>query len=188
MKETELNLLKKQMQESTNYLEFGAGRSTKMAANLLNIKKIDTVESDKDFVTNNLLDDLDVTQALNEDRLTFHYIDLGPCEKWSYPIDYSKKHLWPNYSLGIFNKKRNYDLVLVDGRFRVSCILNSIINTPDDCKIIAHDFWNRPYYFAALEFLEILEKADTLGLFAKKTNYNKLKIQELIATYQYIPG
>jgi len=188
MTEAELNLLKKQMQESTNYLEFGAGASTKIAVTLKNIKIIDSVESDKSFVTKNLLGNQNITQAINENRLTFHFIDIGPFEKWSYPTDYSNKHLWPNYSLGIYNRKRDYDLVLVDGRFRVSCILNSILNTPDDSKILAHDFWNRPYYFAVLEFLEIVEKAGTLGLFEKKPNYNKLKIQELIATYQYIPG
>lgn len=182
----ELKLLKKSLGNCTSYLEFGSGESTKLAVKFTNIKKIDSVESDKKFIEKNLLTDTDIIQSLDSNRLRIHFIDIGPTKKWGYPTDTSTKHLWPNYSTNIFNGNKDYDLVLVDGRFRISCVLNTILNTSDS-KILIHDFWNRPQYHLVLRFLDEIESVDTFGLFKKKEPVNKRKIQSLIAKYQYLP-
>ncbi|WP_232473249.1 hypothetical protein [Brachyspira sp. SAP_772] len=61
----------------------------------------------------------------------------------------------------------NIDTILVDGRFRVACVLNSIFYCRN-AVIIIHDFFNREYYNVLLNYLDIVEKADTLGVFKIK--------------------
>ena len=186
MTESEIKLLEKSLKNCANYLEFGSGESTKLAVKFLNIKRIDSIESDKNFIEKNLLIDANIVQALDSNRLRIHFIDIGPTKKWGQPVDASMKHLWPNYSTSIFNKNKDYDLVLIDGRFRISCVLNTILNI-NNIKILIHDFWNRPRYHIVLQFLNEIERADTLGLFKKKEYIDKLKIKSLIEKYQYLP-
>ena len=77
--------------------------------------------------------------------------------------------------------------MLIDGRFRVACTLNCILNTPPNCRIIIHDFWNRPNYHIVLPFLETKAKADTLGLFTKKERIDLNEVKSLATQYQYQP-
>lgn len=118
----------------------------------------------------------------------FHVIDIGETQLWGYPVNDKKKHLWPNYSLSVFSQESKHDLVPIDGRFRVSCALNSIINTPTHCKIIIHDFWNRPHYQILLRYLQVTEQVDTIGVFSKKEDVDHAEIQKMIFEYQYMPG
>lgn len=183
----ELNILHKHIDLSTRFLEFGSGASTLYAAGVPSITQIDSVESSAEFVNENLKHHPIISDALSAGRLLFHIVDIGKTFYWGYPASFCKKHLWPNYSLRIFSRKSEHDLVLIDGRFRVACTLNCILNTPPDCKIMIHDFWNRPYYHIVLPFLETREKADTLGIFAKKERIDRHQVKSLIEKYQYFP-
>jgi len=188
MSTSELKILHSHLHSSKHYLEFGSGASTKAAAKAENILSIDSVESSQTYIEEQLKPDAAIAQALLNKKLRFHIIDIGETIRWGYPKDDSKKHLWPNYSKSVFSEKKNYDLVLVDGRFRVACILNCLLNTPEKCTIIVHDFWNRPQYHVALEYLETKERADTLGVFVKKPRINQEDVQAMIEAFQYLPG
>ncbi|MDP2904347.1 MAG: hypothetical protein Q8N96_14775 [Methylovulum sp.] len=183
----ELDILHTHINASTRFLEFGAGASTLYAASVPGIKQIDSVESSESYINENLKHHPAISDALSAGKLLFHVIDIGKTSLWGYPTGFCKKHQWPNYSLSIFSRKSEHDLVLIDGRFRVACTLNCILNTPSNCKIIIHDFWNRSDYHIVLPFLETKAKADTLGLFAKKEGIDHRKIKSLIEKYQYKP-
>jgi hypothetical protein len=183
----ELDILHTQMNSSEKYLEFGAGASTLYAAGVESIKQIDSVESSETFIFRNLKPNPVISDALSAGKLSFHMIDIGRTWFWGYPAGFCKQHQWPRYSSSIFSKKSEHDLVLIDGRFRVACTLNCILNTPPDCKIMIHDFWNRPHYHIVLSFLETKVKANTLGLFSKKENIDTNLIKSLIDKYQYLP-
>lgn len=176
------------MDSSTNYLEFGAGESTIYASSAPMIKTIDSVESSQKYIDENLKPNVEIAKAIAMKKLQFHIVDIGETIAWGYPKDESKKHLWPNYSLSIFSQKKFYDLVLVDGRFRVACTLNCILSTPENCTIIIHDFWNRPQYHIVLKYLRVKDKIDTLGVFSKESNINLQELQSLIKESQYLPG
>jgi len=183
----ELSILHTQMNSATRFLEFGAGASTLYAASVPTIQQIDSVESSESFINENLKPNPVISEAISAGKLFFHVIDIGRTWLWGYPMGLCKKHQWPNYSLSIFSKKSEHDLVLIDGRFRVACTLNCILKTPEDCKIIIHDFWNRSDYKIVLPFLETKAKADTLGLFEKKEGIDRDKIKAMIEKYQYLP-
>ena len=184
----ELALLRSCLDSAVSYLEFGAGASTIHASSVPTIERIDSVESSGEYVDEHLLPNAAISAALSAGRLAFHVIDIGETSKWGYPIDASKKHLWPNYSLGVFSRPSTHDLVLVDGRFRVACTLSSILSTPDDCRILLHDFWDRPQYHIVSKYLETMDRIDTMGLFRKKPGVDPRKLRSLLERYQYLPA
>jgi hypothetical protein len=187
MSNDEMKMLHSYIDSSNHYLEFGSGESTIYASNALMVKTIDSVESSEKYISENLKPNAAITKALSTGKLLFHIIDIGETTEWGLPINESKKHLWPNYSLSVFSRKSNHDLVLVDGRFRVACTLSCILNTPENCKIIIHDFWKRPAYHIVLKYLEIQNRFDTLGVFSKKPDIDSKDLQLLIKEYQYLP-
>ncbi len=188
MTKDELDMVHSYMDASHSYLEFGSGESTIYAANASMIKNIDSVESSEKYITENLKPNIAIANALASGKLRFHIVDIGETIDWGYPKNQSKKHLWPNYSLSVFSRQSNHDLVLVDGRFRVACALNSALNTSEDCSIIIHDFWSRPEYHILLKYLKVKNRVDTVCVFGKKRDCDFRKAQALIRKYQYLPS
>ena len=187
MTTAELEVLHSHIDSSTKFLEFGAGASTVYAASVPGIQQIDSVESSAEFVDTNLKPDPAISQALSAGKLLFHIIDIGKTFSWGYPASFCKKHRWPDYSFGIFRQRSEHDVVLIDGRFRVACTLNTILNTPAHCKILIHDFWNRPHYHVVLDFLETETEVDTLGVFNKRAQIDLHRVHALIDKYKYFP-
>ena len=131
----EINSLQKYLNNATDYLEYGSGNSTLLALSSDNINSITSVESSSAYIAENLLIKEVVSSAIKKGLLNFIIVDIGKTKKWGRPIDSSKAHLWPNYSLIPFLQKKDYDFVLIDGRFRVSCILNCILELPSTATL-----------------------------------------------------
>ena len=188
MTPAELKLLHHYIDQSSHYLEFGSGQSTRYAADISTIQTIDSVESSEDYIQAELMPHVEIQAALKMQKLRFHLVDIGETGEWGEPINSEKKHLWPNYALSIFARPSQHDTVLIDGRFRVACAMSCLLNTPANTKLLIHDFWNRPEYHILLRVLTPIARADTLGVFAKKTSLDVNKIQTLMMIYQYHPN
>ena len=188
MTSSELSLINKYMGEAKSYLEFGSGNSTIIACKTESIENIHSVESSSEFINEHLSQVNDIKKRIKSGSLVFQIINIGEVRRWGYPKNNNKIELWPNYSLGAFLKNDiNYDLVLVDGLFRVACTLSALLNTPNDCIIMIHDFWNRPRYHVLLEFLEPIETADTLGVFRKK-EFSNDRVKSILMKYLFRPS
>lgn len=188
MTQPELDVLHKRLSASKSYLEYGAGASTITAAQSSNLSRIDCVESSAQFIDERVRPDPAVQTAVAAGRLRFHIIDIGPTGDWGAPVDDRARHLWPNYSLSVFSQPGDHDLVLVDGRFRVACTLAAILCTPPNAVIMIHDFfWFRVEYRAVLPFLNVIERADTLAVFAKRADVDRRRVQRSLAEFQYEP-
>jgi hypothetical protein len=73
---------------------------------------------------------------------------------------------WPNYSTEVWKiLNHDPDLVLIDGRFRVSCFLQAILRLSVATKYAFHDFWSRPYYHVVLQFANVVTRVDDLAVF-----------------------
>jgi len=122
---------------ATNYREFGSGGSTVQAATKFkNIQKIVVSESDKKFV-HYLLGRSDLKREVASGRLVMRHADVGPVGEWGVPKDRSRVKQWPAYSsynnsLSEFNPPFWFDMVFVDGRFRVACLLKALKATSSD--------------------------------------------------------
>ena len=167
MTDLERELFINTIKNSKYYLEFGGGGSTFLILKSTNAKVI-CVEGDMNWI--------------NHMRMNyFIYEQELLCRLKS---EYDK---YPNYSSKVFEyiDKEKIDTVFIDGRFRVACALQSIINLNKNAVIIIHDFFDRDYYHVLLNYLEVINKADTLGVFKIKENINYDEIKELIKQYQY---
>ena len=187
----ETNLFVKHTINSKSYLEFGCGGSTFLLAYLSNAK-IYSIDNDKDFIAFISQNEV-LAQILRESksRLTFFHIDTGKIAGWGHPKDDSKKLQYPRYSQEIFkilpqNEIDSIDTYFVDGRFRVACVMSILLHCNKDAKIIIHDFWDRAYYHIVLEFLEVVERVDTLGIFRIKLDIDKKSVESILREYEFV--
>lgn len=182
LSDTERKFLVNNIKDAKKYLEFGSGGSTYIALTQTNIPNILSVESDKNWIKH--LETFDVITQ-NKERLNFLHIDIGKTGDWGMPVEMDKKELWPNFSEQPFKSKKDWDVILIDGRFRVACALQAILNSKKNVKILMHDFNNRPEYHDILRFLDIVDTADTMCMFKIKDNYDKQAVVDLYNTFKY---
>jgi len=189
MHEEEKILFYNQLENCTNYLEFGSGESTISAVKQNNISSIVSVEADFEF-WNKLVDaNVELQAAIETYRLIPLTINIGKTGEWSYPLDSTEQHNYPNYSSIPFNFNRSYDLVLIDGRFRVACGLHCCLDLADDTTILIHDFPKRKQYHLLLNYLNFVEKVNTLYMFKTRSysSEERQTMQILLERYQYKP-
>lgn len=178
----ETALFESYLVKSKCYFEFGSGGSTKLA--IRNNIEVHGVESDKYWV--------DTLKEETGSLCKIDYVDIGPTKEWGYPVDNTHRDKFPRYSKAILKHKTAFDLILVDGRFRVACTLNAIKQTlkkqknSNDTVIFIHDFWDRSDYHIVLEFLETHGRAESAGAFKIKPGINIDALSSLIETYQYV--
>lgn len=177
MKPLEKVLLGRLMRESSSYFEFGAGGSTAWAVQTPGIRKIQSVESNHDWVAK-LRQRHDVHLAEQQHRLSFAPIDLGPVKELGIPVrqDWASKQKWHTYSDAILlDKAAHWDLVLVDGRFRLACALKALqhIKDPATTKILIHDYTFRTEYHPVERFADVVETAQTLVVLRKKAGVDE---------------
>lgn len=183
MSEEERALFKKYLKKAKSYFEFGSGGSTVWAANEGLI--VYGVESDEGYVN-----------ALKHKIGTnckVQHIDIGPTGAWGYPVNIENNADFYRYSLAINTHEQKFDLILVDGRFRVACTMAAILHilkqSPESGKslIFIHDFWDREHYHVVLNHLDIVERSGTAGVFSVKKNTNKNLINSLWDKYKNHP-
>jgi len=57
------------------------------------------------------------------------------------------------------------DTILIDGRFRVSCFLYSLLHAPFGAQLYFDDFFDRPEYQAVLQFARVARAAGRMAVF-----------------------
>lgn len=173
MTSSEIQLFDKYLENATNYLEYGSGGSTIHVSRFINLKKIRSIESDYNFF-------LQMKKKLP--ALDLNYINVGKTGPCGTPIDPKVIGLWENYS----NKySSEFDLVLIDGRFRVACLLDIILKQGNP-TILFHDFNNRPEYHIIKKFCDIIETIDTLVVLRIKNSNDMREISDLYKRYKLI--
>lgn len=187
MIENELKALDDMLSGSKVYLEFGAGHSTKRASLFPNIERIDCVESDQDLIDQYILSEEYMRLQVEKKRLFIHRVDIGETKAWGYPKNGSSRIKWTNYSEIVHVIGQKWDTILVDGRFRVACVLNLLLIGNEDCRILIHDFWNRNHYHVVLNYLDVINSVGSLGVFRKRKNYSDTELKDLIDQYKFIP-
>ncbi len=187
MTHDEKTLLQQVLAEGGQYLEYGAGESTRLAVACAAITSITSVEADPDYIEKQLLTDESILGAKLSGRLKFNPVDIGPVGEWSYPEDLSRHHLWPNYALSPFVNRFLPDIVLIDGRFRVASCLVCLLEAPD-ATVLIHDFTNRPLYQVLLPFISITQVVDTLVCCRRSPDFNVSAARGLLRRYIYKPG
>ncbi|WP_085919942.1 O-linked N-acetylglucosamine transferase, SPINDLY family protein [Halomonas sp. CSM-2] len=179
----ERKLFKISLEKANQYFEFGSGGSTVWAiAEGLTVKG---VESDDKWVNA-------LKNKLGE-KCQIEAVDVGPTKEWGFPVSMQEASKFPAYSTAIHQHPQAFDLILVDGRFRVACTMAAIQHIleyskePEKARIFIHDFWNRPHYHVVLKFLETVEKAESAALFKIAKNVERNKVADLWEEYAKQP-
>lgn len=191
MQPAEIALLRDVFSEAENYLEFGAGGSTCLAAEYP-LACIDCVETDPEWIEA-IQNHLRSGCVVRAKAIRFHFADIGPTREWGFPHDDSFKSRWDSYFLEVWKKIDAVpDLVLVDGRFRTACALCSFISCSRDTRVAVHDFYDQTDYRKNYSLLEsvadIEKKAENLVIFRKRPDFSNMKAMALLSTVRHDPG
>lgn len=165
-----------------NYAEWGSGLSTFYVAGLESSKKIITVETDREWVSK-----ITSVSIFNPEKIHVRYVDFGKVVSWGRPEGYSKiENVW-NYSSAPFRGNSQPDLILVDGRFRVHCFLESLLKSKRGSKIVFDDYVNRPWYQIVERFIQPVEVSGRQALFVVNTRFSdRWKIRRLSRSFSYV--
>ncbi len=188
MTSEERKLFEKIISTSNYYLEFGAGGST-FSVLQNSSATVFSVESSAEWIAG--MRQYRMIRSNEKSRLSFEQVAIGPTGNWGFPIVNIFKESFPEYSSSIFRRisAKLIDTVLVDGRFRVACILKVILECHDNdpVKIMVHDFWIRPQYHCVLKFLDVLFQKETLAVFRIKADLDLAMVESYYQQYKYIP-
>jgi hypothetical protein len=188
MSDNEKAIFDQAIRKSSHYLEFGLGGST-LRAIQKSKAKIYTVESSPDWISH--MREYVFVRYFENKRLYLFPVNIGPVGDWGYPESEDFKGYFQRYSSSVFQSidSKLIDLALVDGRFRVACILKIVLACYENSNILIliHDFWDRPHYHVVLKYLDIVNRADTIGLFSVKKNVDLKSVEHDYEAFKLIP-
>lgn len=179
-----------QIQKSRVYLEYGAGGSTVVAAQ--HVDTLVSVDSDQYFLRS-------VKRKLSPSRdnqaIQLIHANIGFTRHWGKPVleklTLRRTARWANYSRAPWDYLHYHqlepDLILVDGRFRVACVLECVthISNPDRCKIAVDDYGDRPQYRVIEKFCDKLEMHGQMAIFRPKADFDPTLLQKELQKARY---
>lgn len=181
MTAAEVTQFELQLAGLASLLEFGCGGSTLVAAR--QVRRIVSVDSDPVW-----LGKVQAEVAHEVVEFTPFHADIGPVGEWGYPVHESRIRDWPRYHTQIWRGlSGSPDAVLIDGRFRVACLLQSIIHCKPDCIFLFHDFSDRPDYHVVLRHADVLARVDTLAVLRTKAQIDGTAVLHDLFDHYLIP-
>lgn len=151
------------------FLEYGAGGSTRLAGTL--VRKIVSVDSDARYLRA-------VAERLPR-SVEFRpvHVDIGLTEEYGIPAFKdpapSRLEAWKRYPSAPWDRAALRDeapgLVLIDGRFRVACVLECMLRLPleADPVFLLDDYGDRPHYAAIVPFVRDLVLVGRMAVFRR---------------------
>lgn len=159
----ELDVLQDYLDLSSNYFEYGSGLTTLAACEHAHLKKIFTVTSEEDVYKEIM------QKHINYKNLQIFYKDIN-AGTMGRPKDNTKKTEWPDYpnAINLYSEDNElWDLVLVNGRFRVACAAAAFDRLSPQGYLLVHDF-DRTAYSSINTLYTQEKKIKTLCVFKKK--------------------
>jgi hypothetical protein len=148
-------------EQAETILEYGSGGSTVLAAKLG--RKVISVESDRAWA-----DRLSTHLATISDRAQVHYADIGVTGLWGVPMKPREFRKFHAYALSVWDRPdfQEPDLVLIDGRFRASCLIAVMLRAKRPTTVLFDDYRKRGYYHGVEQ---LAQKEELVGRMARFT-------------------
>lgn len=183
MSDAERALFQAFLAGSSDYLEFGAGGSTVMAARTVRncVRSVDTSAA---WIAR-------VEEACrgfdSEPRMTF--VDLGTVGYWGFPLEEARRDTWPAYHTTIWEDDgaAASDLFMVDGRFRVACAMQILLRCRSDALIMVHDFASRAHYQVIRSVAREVARAEDLSVFVRPASADRARIEAVLEAHRIDP-
>lgn len=178
---------REQLAKTRNYLEYGSGGSTILADQV--VTNLVSVDSDGNFLG-------DVQRKLEQqDRHAMAkliHVNIGLTQHWGMPVftKPTRRRLrrWEEYAKAPWRYYRTIgqqpDLILVDGRFRVACVLESLLSLSPLSKtqILLDDYVGRPHYHVVEQFAN-LELAGRMAVLRPRRLLDRIQVRRLVRQY-----
>ena len=157
---------REQLTRTRNYLEYGSGGSTVFASK--RVQLLVSVDSDAHFlaaVRDRLAADDSVSGEHRSAVTKLMHVNIGPTVDWGMPaftrLTARRVRRWQAYPSAPWRYLQSIgqqpDLILIDGRFRVACVLESLLNLSpvSEAQILVDDYITRPHYHVIERFAEV---------------------------------
>lgn len=165
--------------DCTVYAEYGCGASTIWCANNTAVPII-AVDTSSEWIAR-------VRQGSGRtDNLNMVHVDLGELGDWGRPVEYSRRRAFADYIAAPWTFDAKPDLILVDGRFRVACFLQSLVNADEGATILFDDYTERRQYHVVEEFAERIETLGTMAKFLVPAKLDRDAIVQEIKAFTYV--
>ncbi|WP_296424968.1 hypothetical protein [Yoonia sp.] len=150
-------------EQATSILEYGSGGSTVLAAEMPD-KTIFSVESDATWAK--MLEGY-IKSAQTASHAHLHHVDIGKTGKWGYPNGDKMVRNFADYSLSVWDRDDfvEPDTILIDGRFRVGCMMAALFRSKRPVTVYFDDYEDRPYYWVVEEFVTKMETRGRMARF-----------------------
>ncbi|MFY9295015.1 MAG: hypothetical protein WAP03_30680 [Methylorubrum rhodinum] len=161
-----------------SYFEFGIGGSTHAAAELVKGRVV-AIDSDQEWV-----DKARKAIGPSEYERTLLRVDIGPTGQWGYPIDGLGSEQHRRYYNAIAeHQPQDFDLCLVDGRFRIACLIASLRSTRPDTVVAFHDYRIRDHYHPAEQFGRVIYEAEDISFFVRRPGVSNAELDRAMTQY-----
>lgn len=145
-------------------LEYGSGGSTGIAAQ--NADVTFSVETDTAWIEN-MRAWLSAEGLMS--KVVLHHADIGPTQRWGKPKKFRTRHLWKywRYPRSVWERSDfvHPDVVLIDGRFRVSCFLWVMENISRPTRVLFDDYATREDYHYVERYQKPITVIDRMAVF-----------------------
>ena len=179
-------MFKRCLNGADHYLEYGSGASTSFALNLESLKSVTVVETDMAFIWAQEKAARERFKNGGMPALTLHDIDLGPVGLYGFPETWSKMETFAQYWRTPWEGTANFDLVLIDGRFRVSTFLWNLVSARPGTTIIWDDYFPRTRYHVVEHIIKPLEKCGRQARFEVPDSLDVGEIHRLISEFRMV--
>ena len=157
----ESDFLRRYYEAAETILEYGSGGSTVLAAQFG--RTVFSVESDKAWA-DRLVAHVDPISP----KVHVHYADIGPTGPWGVPMKARDDRKFHGYALSVWDRPDfvEHDLVLIDGRFRASCLVAVMLRATKPVTVLFDDYLKRRYYHGVER---LARKEEMVGRMARFT-------------------
>jgi len=167
------------------YLEYGSGGSTQLAAKYA--KTVVSVDNDRAFLEA-------VGRRIYKNSYGTEFkpivVSIGISGLWGFPIfterTDSRLQRWKTYPTApwTFLQQRMLepDVILVDGRFRVACVLESLLHLrpQSTCNILVDDYAGRSHYKSIEDFCDLVAMHGRMAHFRKPAGLDVEKCRRVL--------
>jgi hypothetical protein len=180
--ESDRVLLGSMYYDAISVFEFGLGESTQIAA-YVGVPRYSGIDSDPNWV-------VQARDKVNKAHYKFYLADIGQTGPWGYPIAKLRK-IPLNYQFQALHiEMEPFDVYLVDGRYRVACVMASFLHAISrkadiaNTRVLIHDA-HRDGYQVVLEIAEVIDESDNLYVLRLKENITEAQIASIWRNHMY---
>jgi hypothetical protein len=181
---SEIALFKSVLRCTSKYVEFGCGGTT-VLAHSLGCASIVTIDSSLEW-----LDKVRIACMPNgKTEIKTIHVDIGAVRELGFPKDDSTQSLWDDYHTAPWTDPdlALADTYLIDGRFRVACVMQTAMRCSSSAIVMVHDFANRPYYQSVSRVLREIARTDNLSIFQLRGDFERATAEALLSRHARDP-